>query len=189
MAGSAADQPLAPGFGRPHHDRRAHPARRYCRDPRSKTPTTIGKKANPPRPQLKCQLNRRAGKGENIRLSGENIRRGATVISAGTVIGPAELGMLAGIGNAEIPVLRKPRVVILSSGDELVDIYDDLDAGKIRDSNSYTLGWLGAARKQPAPAVAHRPGFARCHPQLVSAGAVVRSGSDPQQRRRLGGRG
>ena len=82
--------------------------------------------------------------------------------------------MLAGIGNAEIPVLRKPRVVILSSGDELVDIYDDLDRGQDPRQQQLHLGWLGAARKQPAPAVAHRPGI-RSMPSAACIGGRCRA--------------
>ena len=80
--------------------------------------------------------------GENIRLSGENIKAGEAVMTAGTVIGPAEIGMLAGIGCPRVDVIRQPKVVILSSGDELVDVYDELTPGKIRDTNGYTLAAL-----------------------------------------------
>ena len=80
--------------------------------------------------------------GENIRLSGENIKKGETIMTAGTVIGPAEIGMLAGIGCPRVEVIRQPKVVILSSGDELVDIYDELRPGRIRDTNGYTLAAL-----------------------------------------------
>ena len=80
--------------------------------------------------------------GQNIRLAGENIAQGETIMPAGTLIRPAELGMLAAIGCAQVSVIRKPKVVILSSGDELVDVYQPLEAGKIRDTNSYTLAGL-----------------------------------------------
>ena len=82
------------------------------------------------------------GEGQNVRHAGENIAAGATVMTAGTVVRPAELGMLAGVGCAQVQVIRKPKVVILSSGDELVDIYDELEPGKIRDTNSYALAGL-----------------------------------------------
>lgn len=80
--------------------------------------------------------------GENIRLAGENIAQGATIIQAGTLIRPAELGMLAAIGCSQVSAIRKPKVVILSSGNELVDVYQPLEPGKIRDTNSYTLAGL-----------------------------------------------
>lgn len=88
------------------------------------------------------QLFRSLRFGENIRRAGENIARGDSVMRAGTVIGPAEIGMLAGIGCAKVAVIRQPKVVILSSGDELVDIHHPLEPGKIRDTNSYTLAGL-----------------------------------------------
>ena len=88
------------------------------------------------------QLYRSLRCGENIRRSGENIAQGDSVMRAGTVIGPAEIGMLAGIGCAKVAVIRQPKVVILSSGDELVDIHHPLNPGQIRDTNSYTLAGL-----------------------------------------------
>lgn len=88
------------------------------------------------------RLFRSLASGENIRLAGENIKAGETIMRAGAVIGPAEIGMLAGIGRPRVEVVRRPKVVILSSGDELVDIYDELTPGKIRDTNGYTLAGL-----------------------------------------------
>lgn len=89
-----------------------------------------------------ARLFRSLSRGENIRLAGENIRAGSTIIRAGAIIGPAEIGMIAGIGCPRVEVIRQPKVVILSSGDELVDIYDELTPGKIRDTNGYTLAGL-----------------------------------------------
>ena len=80
--------------------------------------------------------------GQFIRRAGENIGCGDIVMRAGAVIRPAELGMLAAIGCAKVRVIRKPKVVILSSGDELVDVHQALSPGKIRDTNSYTLAAL-----------------------------------------------
>ncbi len=88
------------------------------------------------------RIYRSLARGEHIRLAGENIRSGETIMRAGTVIGPAETGMIAAIGRPRVKVFRQPKVVILSSGDELVDIYDDLTPGKIRDTNGYTLAAL-----------------------------------------------
>ncbi len=88
------------------------------------------------------QLYRSLRRGENIRRAGENIAQGETVMRAGTVIAPAEIGMLAGIGCAKVAVIRRPKVVILSSGDELVDVHGALEPGQIRDTNSYTLAGL-----------------------------------------------
>ncbi len=87
-------------------------------------------------------LYRAAQAGENIRRAGENIAKGATVMKAGTLIRPAEIGMLAAIGRARVEVIRQPKVVILSSGDELVDVHQELGPGQIRDTNSYALAGL-----------------------------------------------
>jgi len=85
---------------------------------------------------------RSLSRGENIRRAGENIGAGDTIMKAGTIIGPAEIGMIAAIGRPRVAVIRQPKVAILSSGDELVDIYDELTPGKIRDTNGYSLAAL-----------------------------------------------
>ena len=82
------------------------------------------------------------GFGANIRRAGENIAVGQTVLRKGALIRPAEMGMLAAIGCARFAVIRKPKVVILGSGDELVDAHEPLTPGKIRDTNSYALAGL-----------------------------------------------
>ena len=80
--------------------------------------------------------------GDYIRPIGENIEVGQVVLKAGTSIRAQEIGILAGIGCVQVPVFRQPRVVILGTGDELVDIDQPLSPGKIRDTNSYTLAAL-----------------------------------------------
>lgn len=77
--------------------------------------------------------------GENIRLAGEDVRAGDLVISSGTPIRPAEIGMIASLGRAFVYVYQVPRVAILSTGDELVDVDDKITGGKIISTNSYTL--------------------------------------------------
>jgi molybdopterin molybdotransferase len=77
--------------------------------------------------------------GDYVRPVGEDVKAGQIVLHAGTLLHPAELGALAGIGIAQVPVIRKPRVAIVSTGDELVGADEPLTPGKIRDSNSYTL--------------------------------------------------
>ncbi|MDB4884278.1 MAG: MoeA domain protein domain [Gemmatimonadetes bacterium] len=78
----------------------------------------------------------------NIRLAGEDVRVGVTVLRAGTTIGAAQLGVLASVGCATPWVHRKPRVAILATGDELVmlDAFEEVLAGhRIVSSNSYSL--------------------------------------------------
>lgn len=76
---------------------------------------------------------------ENIRYAGEDVKKGEKVLTAGAKIGPAETGMLAALGVSKIKVYKKPRVGIISTGDELAEIGDRLRPGKIRNSNSYSL--------------------------------------------------
>jgi molybdopterin molybdotransferase len=77
--------------------------------------------------------------GDYVRPVGEDIQAGQIVLDAGTLIRPQELGILAALGQAQVSVIRRPRVAILSSGDELIDVSEPLAPGKIRDVNSYTL--------------------------------------------------
>ncbi len=77
--------------------------------------------------------------GCNVVPIGEDIQEGAQVLEKGTVISPAYLGILAGLGFVQIPVYRKPLVYLISTGSELVSIDSPLTLGKIRNSSIYTL--------------------------------------------------
>ena len=77
--------------------------------------------------------------GTNVRRAGEDVKKGDKVLKKGTLVRPAEIGMLAALGQAKVTVVRQPRVAILSTGDELVDIGEKLSHGKIRNSNTYSL--------------------------------------------------
>jgi molybdopterin molybdotransferase len=77
--------------------------------------------------------------GKNIRRKGEEIRRGARVLSAGTRITPPVIGLLATLGYSSFLVHRKPRVTLLVTGNELVALGRPLRPGRIRDSNSHAL--------------------------------------------------
>ena len=77
--------------------------------------------------------------GDNRRLAGEDLAVGDVALTAGRVLRPADLGMLASLGQAEVPVLRRLRVAFFSTGDELRSIGEPLDAGCVYDSNRYTL--------------------------------------------------
>ncbi len=76
---------------------------------------------------------------ENIRHAGEDIKAGQVVLTKGTKLRSAETGLLASLNISEIPVYRKPRVAIISTGDEITEVGDDLKPGQIRNSNAYTL--------------------------------------------------
>jgi molybdopterin molybdotransferase len=80
--------------------------------------------------------------GVNLRHVGEDVRKGATVLTAGTPLGPAHLGVLASLAVAQPLAYRRPRVAILGSGDEIVDIdqpEEILSGRKIASSNTHTL--------------------------------------------------
>ncbi|MCZ7572341.1 MAG: molybdopterin molybdotransferase MoeA [Ardenticatenaceae bacterium] len=80
--------------------------------------------------------------GQNVREPGEDLRAGSVVIPRGQLLRPAEIGVLAALGRATVPVVRRPRVAILATGDELVAIDEPLAPGKIRNSNEYTAAAL-----------------------------------------------
>ncbi|MEJ2738679.1 MAG: molybdopterin molybdotransferase MoeA [Dehalococcoidia bacterium] len=82
---------------------------------------------------------REIARGSNIRQKGEDIVEGNLVISKGTFLRPAEIGVLASLGMTVVPVIRKPVVAILATGNELVDIFQERPPSKIYNSNSYSL--------------------------------------------------
>ncbi len=77
--------------------------------------------------------------GENVRRRGEEVRAGDAVLFAGETVTAAALGLAASVGHATLTVHRRPRVAIVSTGDELVDVTERPGPGKIRNSNSYSL--------------------------------------------------
>src|SRR6266850_2338590 len=78
-------------------------------------------------------------KGMATRRAGEDLRKGETVLTKGTVLRAAEIGLLASVGRARIRVRKRPRVAVFSTGDEIVDLDQPMERGQIRDSNRYTL--------------------------------------------------
>jgi len=77
--------------------------------------------------------------GENIRKRGEDVRKGDVVLSAGEVVSPAAIGLMAAMGRAKVSIYPRPRVAIVATGDELVAIDEYPGPGKIRNSNSYSI--------------------------------------------------
>ena len=77
--------------------------------------------------------------GQNVRLAGEDIAKGDFVFQSGRRLSPADIGLLASLGIAEVCVIRKLKVAFFSTGDELVSIGQPLASGQIYDSNRYTL--------------------------------------------------
>jgi len=77
--------------------------------------------------------------GANVRPAGEDVRAGQVVLWPGKVLRPQEIGMLAALGRTKVAVVRRPRVAILATGDEVVPPDQTPGPGQIRDANSYTV--------------------------------------------------
>lgn len=118
--------------------------------------------------------------GKDIRPAGEDVRPGDAVLAPGDLIRPAEVGVLASVNVPSVLVRMRPRVAILSTGDELVEVGGPLGPGKIVNSNSYSLAALVAA----AGGVPMQLGIARDTPEALreklaearAADAIVTSG-------------
>ncbi|MGH7629248.1 MAG: molybdopterin molybdotransferase MoeA [Gemmatimonadales bacterium] len=125
--------------------------------------------------------------GVNTRRTGEDIRRGSTVLRAGAALGPAELGVLASLAVTHPVVYRRPRVAILGSGDEIVDIdrpEEILSGRKTASSNTHTLVALvrraggepvnlGIAGDTPQSLREHLEGALACDMLVTTAGISV----------------
>ena len=102
-------------------------------------------------PASTVRIDVEARRGANLRLAGEDVRAGELVLPRGTVVGPAQVGVLASLGLAEARVVRRPRVAILSTGDELLRPGEPPAPGKIYDANAFSLAaqvraWGGEPR-------------------------------------------
>jgi len=125
-----------------------------------------------------------ADAGRNIRARGEDVRRGAEVFAAGTLLGAAEIGVAASLGQASLSVVRRPLVALLTSGDELVEVeqFDEVLSGRrIVSSNSYALAAqlheagcevrpLGIAADSRESLLRHLEGASGCDALITSAG-------------------
>jgi molybdopterin molybdotransferase len=80
-----------------------------------------------------------AARGLNVRLKGEDIRAGQVVLKKGSTLYPADIGVLASLGQAQAAVIRRPVISVLSTGDELCPAGQPLAPGQIYDSNTYTI--------------------------------------------------
>jgi molybdopterin molybdotransferase len=102
-------------------------------DPESRT--------NPRLPE-EIEVYRSVEPGDYVREKGEDISANDTVLESNSQLRPQDMGLLAMLGKAKLSVYRSPRIVIFSTGDELVPVEIPLQLGKIHDSNAYTLSAL-----------------------------------------------
>jgi molybdopterin molybdotransferase len=121
--------------------------------------------------------------GQNARRAGEDLRAGMPAIAAGKLLRPAELGIIASLGIAEVSVRRRVRVALFSTGDELCSIGTPLFPGAVYDSNRYTL-WgmltrlgcevidMGVVKDEPAALEAAFRDAAGCADAIVTSGGV-----------------
>ena len=79
------------------------------------------------------------GKGRNVRRAGEDVRSGEAVVGSGTVLGPAELGVIAAVGRDAVECTRRPMVCVLTTGDELHEPGKPLGPGGVRNSNAHSV--------------------------------------------------
>ncbi|MEQ4724903.1 gephyrin-like molybdotransferase Glp [Nonomuraea sp. B19D2] len=130
---------------------------------------------------VSVRITRPATVGNAIRRAGEDVKAGETVLKQGTVIGPAQLGIIAGVGRRRVWARPRPRVVVISTGAELVEPGGPLAPGQIWDSNSFTL----TAAVREAGGEGFRAGSVgddpvvlldRLDTHLVRADAIITSG-------------
>jgi molybdopterin molybdotransferase len=123
-----------------------------------------------------------AAEATNVREAGEDVRAGDRVLDAGSPIRPAEIGMLAALGRTVVAVHQRPRVAVLSGGDELVEPDAPVSGGRIVSSNSYSISaqcrevgaepvYLGIARDTPED-IERRLRAGRLADVLVSSAGV-----------------
>lgn len=97
-------------------------------------------------------LERPAAPGENVLARGEDLRAGAVAVRGGTMLRPQEIGLLAACGIERVPVFARPRVAVISSGDEVVPVGETPGRGRVRDVNAHALAaGILAAGAEPVP--------------------------------------
>ncbi len=127
------------------------------------------------------RVHRPVAEGQHIRPRGSDVRAGAIALSAGTVLGPPQVGLLAAIGRGTVKVRPRPRVVVVSTGSELIQPGEQLGSGQIYDSNSFMLtsaAYEAGAISYRVGAVADDPDTLRStiEDQLIRADIIVTSG-------------
>ena len=109
--------------------------------------------------------------GENVRRAGEDIPLNAVVLRTGIRLGPAELGVAASVGRAELRCAQRPKVAVLVTGDELTEPGTALGPGAIYSSNAYALGAQVERAGGEVVQADHRSGRCRGHEAGARGGA------------------
>lgn len=91
---------------------------------------------------VRVKVHRAVERGDYVRPKGQDVKLGEVVLSQNIRLRPQDVGFLAMLGIPEVPVYRRPRIGLLSTGDELLPVEEPLQPGKIHDSNAYTLSAL-----------------------------------------------
>jgi molybdopterin molybdotransferase len=86
------------------------------------------------------EISRAVSPQENVIQPDDDFKKGALVLGAGRRLRPQDVGVLAGLGVAEVPVFRIPKVAVISTGDEVIPVEGKPKPGEVRDMNTYTLG-------------------------------------------------
>ena len=129
----------------------------------------------------RVEIRRAPALGEHVRRAGSDLRSGDVVLKRDTVLGPTQIGLLAAIGRDRVLIQPQPRVVVLSTGDELVEPGQPIGLGQVADANSYML----ACAAREAGAVVYRAGIVGddsrklmnvLEDQLIRADLVITTG-------------
>ncbi len=173
-AGGRAPRPLAPGEA----------ARIFTGGPLPPGADTVVRQEDAEAAGGRVSIRVAPRAGEHVRCAGEDVREGEQVLAAGSLLRAAHLGMLAALGRGVVAVRQRPRVAILSGGDELVEPDRSVAGGRIVASNSYSLAaqcreagadpvYLGIARDRPDEIERGLRAGLRCDVLLSSAGVSV----------------
>lgn len=127
-------------------------------------------------------FSRRPEPWANVRKRGEDTTSGQVILPVGTTLGPGEIAILAGHNYGQVSVYRRPRVAIVSTGDELVDVGDDVGPGRIINTNAYALAaavqaagaepWVLPAAKDDVDAIADTIREALAADVVLTSGGV-----------------
>jgi molybdopterin molybdotransferase len=137
-AGTVADVPVGPGEAARIMTGAPLPQGADAVVPVEETDKWLDSNREPRGKGATVKILKAARVGANVRPTGGDMQPGELVLPKGVVVRPAEIAVLATLGHSHVSVIRRPRVAVLATGDELLDIDEPLSPGKIRNSNEYS---------------------------------------------------